>query len=87
METRKPIGPASFKSTMQLIAWMAVYDPTRDRWGTFTERIGWLGFGQTGSFFLPTAVVDLVHQGMELGDADDKVFGVGESWWSFFCRE
>ncbi|KAK8789359.1 hypothetical protein WA588_001244, partial [Blastocystis sp. NMH] len=65
METRKPIGPATFKSTMQLIAWMAVYDPTRDRWG----------FGQTGSFFLPTAVVDLVHQGMELGDADDKVFG------------
>ena len=40
METGKPIGPASFKSTMQLIAWMAVYDPTQGRWGTLMERIG-----------------------------------------------
>lgn len=39
METRKPIGPATFKSTMQLIAWMAVYDPTRDRWGTFRNGL------------------------------------------------
>lgn len=76
MESAKPVGPATFKSSMQLIAWMAVYDPSCDRWGIFTSWTHLLGFGQTGSFFLPTAVIDLVHQGMELGDADDKVFGV-----------
>lgn len=32
------------------------------------------GFGRTGSFELPPEVAALVHGGMELGDADDKVF-------------
>lgn len=36
------------------------------------ERIG---RGRTGTFFLPPAVVDLIRQGKELGDADDIVFG------------
>ena len=32
------------------------------------------GFGRTGSFELPPEVARLVHGGMELGDADDRVF-------------
>jgi inosine/xanthosine triphosphatase len=32
------------------------------------------GKARTASFFLPTEVARLVHQGMELGDADDIVF-------------
>ncbi|HVK96320.1 MAG TPA: inosine/xanthosine triphosphatase [Flavisolibacter sp.] len=34
-----------------------------------------VGKARSGTFFLPKAVSDLVHQGMELGDADDLVFG------------
>lgn len=33
------------------------------------------GFGRTGSFLLPSKIVNLMHEkGMELGDADDFVF-------------
>jgi inosine/xanthosine triphosphatase len=32
------------------------------------------GKARTASFFLPPRVAELVHQGMELGDADDIVF-------------
>lgn len=32
------------------------------------------GFGRTGSFELPPEIANLVHTGMELGEADDKVF-------------
>jgi inosine/xanthosine triphosphatase len=34
-----------------------------------------LGKGRTGTFFLPPAVAELIHQGKELGEADDIVFG------------
>ena len=33
-----------------------------------------IGKARTASFFLPPEVAKLVHQGMELGDADDIVF-------------
>ncbi len=33
------------------------------------------GKGRTGTFFLPEAVAELVRDGMEMGDADDVVFG------------
>jgi inosine/xanthosine triphosphatase len=33
------------------------------------------GKGRTGTFFLPRKVVDLIHEGKELGEADDIVFG------------
>lgn len=36
---------------------------------------GRIGKGQTGIFFLPEAVADLVRRGVELGDAVDRVFG------------
>jgi non-canonical (house-cleaning) NTP pyrophosphatase len=38
-----------------------------------------IGKGRTGTFFLPKAVVRLVRQGMELGEADDAVFGRSNS--------
>lgn len=38
-----------------------------------------LGKGCTGRFYLPPAVADLVRQGMELGEADDLVFGRSNS--------
>lgn len=38
-----------------------------------------LGKGRTGAFFLPEAVTTLVRQGLELGEADDLVFGRSNS--------
>ena len=37
------------------------------------------GKARTASFFLPPEVAKLVHQGMELGDADDMVFAKNNS--------
>ena len=37
------------------------------------------GKARTASFFLPTRVAELVHQGFELGDADDIVFSKNNS--------
>jgi inosine/xanthosine triphosphatase len=36
---------------------------------------GQTGLGRTGAFALPQAVADLVREGLELGEADDRVFG------------
>jgi len=38
-----------------------------------------IGKGRTGTFFLPPAVVELIQQGKELGEADDIVFGRSNS--------
>jgi inosine/xanthosine triphosphatase len=40
---------------------------------------GRCGKGRTGTFFLPPAVAGLVRQGVELGEADDRVFGRSNS--------
>jgi inosine/xanthosine triphosphatase len=48
---------------MQAFAWVVVLDKS--------EKIG---KSKTSSFFLPKAIVDLVESGLELGEADDKVF-------------
>lgn len=37
------------------------------------------GKGRTGAFFLPPAVTNLIRQGLELGEADDIVFGRSNS--------
>ena len=37
------------------------------------------GRGRTGAFCLPVEVAELVSQGVELGDADDRVFGRSNS--------
>lgn len=44
-------------------AWVVVLSPEQ------------AGKARTGIFFLPPRVAELVHQGMELGEADDIVFG------------
>ena len=49
-------------------AWVAVLGP-----GSFVGR------GHTGAFPLPPAVAALVHEGKELGEADDIVFGRSNS--------
>lgn len=48
---------------LESFAWMAV-----------ANRRGQWGFARTASFQLPQAVAELVRGGLELGDADDKVF-------------
>ncbi|MBC3540891.1 inosine/xanthosine triphosphatase [Rufibacter sediminis] len=40
---------------------------------------GLVGKARSGMFFLPPAVANLVHQGVELGEADDRVFGQANS--------
>lgn len=44
-------------------------------WIVVRAKNGMWGKGKTGTFFLPRAVVELVRQGMELGEANDRVFG------------
>jgi inosine/xanthosine triphosphatase len=48
-------------------AWVAVLSPVGS------------GKARTGTFFLPPAVAHLVRQGIELGEADDIVFGATNS--------
>lgn len=52
---------------MAAFAWAVVLDRTR------------IGKGRTGTFFLPEAVAGCVRNGLELGDADDVVFGTQNS--------
>ena len=40
---------------------------------------GQVGRGSTGIFYLPPRLAELVHQGTELGEADDIVFGRSNS--------
>ena len=49
---------------MYCVAWCAVID-----------RTGRIGLGSAGMFLLPPRVAELVRGGMELGHADDQVFG------------
>lgn len=48
---------------LECFAWCAVYDGVS------------YGTSRSSSFNLPKAISDLVDSGMELGDADDSVFG------------
>jgi inosine/xanthosine triphosphatase len=49
---------------LEAFAWVVVRGPG-----------GRLGQARSGTFLLPPAVADLVRQGVELGEADDRVFG------------
>lgn len=44
-------------------------------WVQALGRDGRVGSGQTAVFFLPREVAELVRDGLELGEADDRVFG------------
>ncbi len=52
---------------LSAFAWIVVADG---------QRTGW---SRSASFFLPPRVAEYVRQGMELGDADDRVFGRSNS--------
>lgn len=52
---------------MEVMAWVIVQ--SRDRWGK----------ARTAGFYLPPRIVELIHEGLELGHADDLVFGVRNS--------
>src|SRR5687768_10746943 len=43
-------------------------------WIVVISRDGKVGKGRTGVFFLPPQVAALIHEGKELGEADDIVF-------------
>lgn len=48
-------------------------------WALVRSKGGVLGKGRTSTFFLPEAVAKLVRSGVELGLADDQVFGKRDS--------
>lgn len=48
-------------------------------WALVRSKDGALGKGRTSTFFLPEAVAQLVRSGVELGLADDQVFGKRDS--------
>ena len=60
-------GVTEIEGRMAALAWIVVLSDSR------------AGAARTGTFFLPEAIADLVHKGMELGHADDLVFGQTDS--------
>ncbi|MBT8083574.1 MAG: inosine/xanthosine triphosphatase [Woeseia sp.] len=56
-------GIATIDDSLQAFAWMAVCDPH-----------GRIGMARSATLPLPPAIKDLVDGGMELGDANDRVF-------------
>ena len=60
-------GVTEIEGRMAALAWIVALSDSRS------------GAARTGTFFLPEAVADLVRQGMELGHADDLVFGQTDS--------
>lgn len=66
--------------------WVGIEGGVADRDGQL-EAFAWMvvlsngkkSIGRTGSFFLPHKVSKLVHEGVELGEADDIVFGQSDS--------
>jgi inosine/xanthosine triphosphatase len=48
-------------------------------WAVVVNRAGDTGIGSSPRIMLPPAVMDLIHQGMELADIDDRLFGITKS--------
>jgi non-canonical (house-cleaning) NTP pyrophosphatase len=73
------------ENTLWCMAWMAIYGDRRahlvdllaskDCKVDVDDDKTIFGLAKTGSFLLPTNLGKLIKEGMELGDADDKVFG------------
>ncbi len=60
-------GVEEIEGQMEVFAWVVVLSTTRS------------GMSRTGTFHLPDEVIALVRQGIELGEADDIVFGRANS--------
>lgn len=43
-------------------------------WIYIEDKVGLQGKAKTGTFYLPEAIIKLIHSGMELGEADDQLF-------------
>ena len=48
-------------------------------WIVIRDKNGIIGKARTGSFLLPSKITKLIEQGIELGEADDIVFGQSNS--------
>ena len=48
-------------------------------WIVILDRAGQIGKGQSGRFLLPEPIAQLVRDGIELGEADDRFFGRSNS--------
>jgi len=70
-------GFEACQDEMMAFAWVVVVGNSNATKQRSAERL--IGKGRTGTFFLPKAVVNLIRQGMELGAADDAVFGRSNS--------
>jgi inosine/xanthosine triphosphatase len=60
-------GVVEVENQLTAFAWIVISDG---------KRTGW---SRSASFFLPEKVAELVRQGVELGEADDQVFGRSNS--------
>lgn len=60
-------GVAEVENQLSAFAWIVISDG---------KRTGW---SRSASFFLPEKVAALVRQGVELGEADDRIFGRSNS--------
>jgi inosine/xanthosine triphosphatase len=60
-------GVAEWKIGMGAFAWVVVLSGSK------------CGRGRSGEFFLPEKVAELVRQGVELGEADDRIFSRNNS--------
>jgi inosine/xanthosine triphosphatase len=66
--------------------WVGIEGGVMDR-GTHLSGFAWVvilsegkrGVGRSGEFFLPENIAELVRQGVELGEADDRVFSRSNS--------
>lgn len=48
-------------------------------WIVILDRVGQIGKGQSGRFLLPEPIAQMVREGIELGEADDRFFGRSNS--------
>jgi len=66
--------------------WVGIEGGVMDR-GSYLSGFAWVvvlsegkrGVGRSGEFFLPENIARLVRQGVELGDADDRIFSRSNS--------
>ena len=73
------------ETSLYCMAWMAVYGKrqafvvelfaSQAATTYFGDKKPIFGLAKTASFTIPPAIAEHVREGMELGDADDKVFG------------
>ena len=61
-------GIAEINNELSVFAWIVAI-----------SKSGITGRGRTATFFLPPPVSALVKQGIELGDADDRIYGTNNS--------